>query len=137
MKRKPADTAFSNCVREAYDYTCVRCGKKYDRGSMGLHCSHIFSRRHRTIRWDKLNAKALCFSCHQWFGGNPIESGDWVRRWLGADRVELLIEKREQRFKVPKSDEKLISKHYKAETKKVMAKRDAGEQGYIDFVSWS
>lgn len=136
VKIKPADTAFSKCVREAYDYTCVKCHAKHERGSLGLHCSHVFSRRHRTIRWCKENAKTLCFSCHQWFGGSPVESGVWVRQYLGDDVVDILIEKKESRVKVTKKDEKLIAAWYRDQTLKIKAKRDNGETGFIDFDSW-
>ena len=79
LKRSPADEAFSKCVRERANYCCERCGKGYDASSTGLHCSHHFSRRHRSIRWCGDNAMALCYACHEWYGGNPADSGAWLR----------------------------------------------------------
>lgn len=129
-KINPADQAFSKCVREAAKWTCERCGSVHEPGSMGLHCSHIFSRRHRTIRWCKDNVQALCFSCHQWFGGNPADSGVWVTELLGEGHIELLREKMNSKVKVSKAEEKEIAKHYRAELKLMQA----GEKD--DFDSW-
>ncbi len=136
IKIKPADTWFSKCVREASDWTCEKCETVYDRGSMGLHNSHIFSRRHRTIRWCSDNTQALCFSCHQWFGGNPADSGAWVTNLLGDSHMDLLREKRDSRMKVTKADEKDIAKHYKAEYERLLKRRSNGETGRLDFDSY-
>lgn len=130
IKTKPADQAFSRCVRTAANWTCERCGSVHEKGSMGLHCSHIFSRRHRTIRWSKDNVQALCFSCHQWFGGNPADSGYWVTELLGAGHMDLLREKKDSKQRVSKQEEKDIAAHYRAELKRL----EAGE--ITDFESW-
>jgi len=130
IKRKASDAEFSKCVRQASNWTCERCGSVHEKGSMGLHCSHIFSRRYRTIRWSKDNVQALCFSCHQWFGGNPADSGYWVTELLGEGHMALLREKRDNKVKVSKLEEKDIAKFYRAELKKL-------ESGEIsDFQSW-
>lgn len=136
IKRTPADDYFSKCVRARTDYVCERCGKQYDKSSTGLHCSHNYSRRHRTIRWCKENALALCFGCHQWYEGNPPESGRWLENKLGKGTIQLLEEKKNAKIKVPKFEEKEIAKHYREELKKIQEKRNQGEQGYIDFISW-
>lgn len=133
---KPCDTAFSRVVREANDWTCVRCQSKHERGSTGLHNSHIFSRRHRTIRWCKENTQSLCFPCHQWFGGNPADSGQWVTELLGEEFIDRLREKRDLKIKIPKSEEKLIAKHYREELKRIEHLRSVGHTGYIDFLSY-
>lgn len=136
IKIKPADTAFSKCVRAANNWTCEKCKTKYEEGSQGLHCSHIFSRRHRTIRWCKGNVQALCFHCHQWFGGSPADSGIWIASCLGEAHIEILREKRDSRVKVSKLEEKDIAKHYREQFKIIESKRLDGQVGYIDFISW-
>jgi len=136
VKIKPADTWFSKCVRAANDWTCEKCKTKYEEGSQGLHCSHIFSRRHRTIRWCKDNAQALCFSCHQWFGGNPADSGIWIAELLGEPHIKTLRQKRDYRSKISKQDEKFIAKHYRGQFIIIKQKRLYGICDYIDFVSW-
>ena len=136
MKISPADTWFSRCVREAAGWACLRCGKQHEENSTGLHNSHIFSRRHRTIRWCKDNTQALCFSCHQWFGGNPVESGRWVEEIAGTGLISLLIEKKNSNVKVSKLEEKEIAKFYKKEWEKLRQRRAEGETGKLDFESW-
>lgn len=136
VKIKPADTAFSKCVREASGWTCERCGSVHEKGSQGLHCSHIYSRRHRTIRWCKENAQALCYSCHQWFGGNPIDSGAWLTRILGEALINMLQEKRDSKVKVTKLEEKDIAAHYRKQLKIMEGRRLDGETGKLDFESW-
>lgn len=136
LKINQADSAFSKCVRAANDYTCYRCGTVYSKSSPGLHCSHNFSRRHRTIRWCKENALPLCYGCHQWFGGNPADSGQWLVEQLGEGSIDILREKMNSKIKVPKSEEKEIAAHYRAQLKLIEQKRADGETGYIDFDSW-
>ena len=136
VKINPADQAFSRCVREAHDWTCEKCGSRHEKNSMGLHNSHIFSRRHRTIRWAKDNTQALCFNCHSWYGGNPADSGYWITEVKGEGFMQALREKRDMRIKVPKSEEKQIAKHYREQLKIIEQKRSEGQTGYIDFESW-
>jgi len=131
-----ADTWFSKCVREANNWTCEKSGVMFERGSMGLHCSHIFSRRHRTLRWCKDNAQALSFNAHQWFGGNPADSGAWITELLGEGHMDMLREKRDSGVKVSKLEEKEIAAHYKQEHEKLMQRRLAGETGKLDFESY-
>ena len=136
VKIKPADTWFSKCKREAGDWVCEKCGAKHERGSMGLHNSHIFSRRHRTIRWCADNTQSLCCNCHHWFGGNPADSGRWIEKLLGDEFLDRLREKRDSRVKVPKTEEKEIAAHYRAEHAKLIERRNNGETGILDFESW-
>jgi len=136
VKIKPADTAFSRCVRTANDWRCERCNCQHIEGSQGLHCSHIYSRRHRNIRWCKENAQALCFPCHQWFGGSPADSGPWIEEFVGAGTLDILREKMHSGIKVSKLEEKDIAAHYRKQLKILEQKRNDGETGYIDFESW-
>ena len=129
-KRKPADTAFSLCVRYAARWTCEKCGSQHEPGSMGMHTSHIFSRRHRTIRWSADNVQCLCFSCHSWYGGNPADSGVWITNLKGEGFMDMLREKRDQRVKVSKQEEKEIAKHYRKEHKRMV------EENSFEFESW-
>ncbi|MEY8205936.1 MAG: hypothetical protein RPR40_12815 [Bermanella sp.] len=130
IKISPADKAFSECVRAAAG-ECERCGK-----GGRLECSHIFSRANRTIRWAKDNAMAKCFMCHKWWHAEPTESGVWFRGLKGDGFVALLIEKKNNKFKVPKTEEKDIARHYRGQLKIIEQKRSEGHTGFIDFVSW-
>ena len=128
MKISQADVWFSKCVRKSAGWVCTRCQKQYQEGDSGLHCSHTYSRRHRTIRWCKDNADSMCFSCHQWFGGNPADSGIWIAEIKGDGVIEILREKRDSMVKVSKLEEKDIAKHYRQE----YARIEPGD----DFESW-
>lgn len=136
IKIKPCDKWFSWCIRGANDWRCERCNGAFEEGTQGLHCSHIFSRRHRTIRWCKDNAQSLCANCHQWFGGNPVESGDWVKRYMGQHTIDNLLEKKRRYYKISKSQEKEIAAFYKNQYEQIKEKRMNGETGYIDFESY-
>ena len=140
MKLSPADIAFSQCVRAAADHTCRKCGiQKFPtnrRGNSGMDCSHVFGRGNRTVRWAKDNAKCMCHTCHRWWHENPTESGQWFENLVGIDHMELLREKARACFKIPKTEEREIAKHYREQLKIIEQKRLDGVTGYIDFESW-
>lgn len=140
MKLSSADIAFSQCVRAAADYTCAMCGiqkpPQSRRGGSGMECSHRYSRRHRTIRWAKINADCLCTGCHRKFGESPIDAMGWLIEYAGEGELALLMEKRNATFKVPKTEEKEIAKHYREQLKIIEQKRLDGITGKIDFESW-
>ncbi len=116
MKISAADKWFSLCIREASNYTCVTCGK------MGrVECSHVYSRRHRTIRWDVENAMSQCNGCHRSWHESPLKSFAWFESEFGAGRIELLREKMNNKVKVSKAEEKEIAKHYREQLKIVEA----------------
>jgi len=131
IKITPADKAFADCVKAAYDNTCEVCGKV---GRM--ECSHIHSRKHRTIRWCKENAIPKCHTCHRWWHENPTESGAWFVEKYGEGIESILIEKKNIKLKIPKSEEKDIAKHYREQLKMIEQERSSGVSGYIDFESY-
>ncbi len=131
MKILAADKAFADCVKAAYDYTCQVTGQQ---GRVEL--SHIHSRRHRTIRWCKENALPKTHAAHRWFHENPTEAGAWFVDKYGQGFADMLIEKKNAKVKVPKTEEKEIAKHYRNELKQIQVKRAEGVTGYIDFVSY-
>ena len=126
VKRSPADIAFSDCVRYAAGYTCQKCGKVDGQ----MECSHIFSRKNRTIRWAKDNAMCKCHTCHRWWHENPTESGDWFRNLVGEGAYQILVEKKNSKQRVSKLEEEEIAKHYREQLRKMQS----GDQD--DFDSW-
>lgn len=96
MKRTSADILFSKLIRKRAGYRCERCGKQYLSNDTGLHCSHHHTRSRRRSRYTPLNAAALCYACHLWFGGNPLEASAWLRSHLStADLEDLAAMQRE------------------------------------------
>ena len=132
MKLKPADTAFSKCVRQAAGWKCAKCGKYYGpENGRALDCSHIFGRTKRSVRWAKENAVALCVAHHRWWHSFPLESGKWMEKRLGKKKYELLMEKANTVGpKITKSEEKEIAAHYRKEFKRMV------EEDSNDFVSY-
>lgn len=131
MRVSKADEYFSKCVRESHNHTCEKCGKQ---GRM--ETSHVFSRRHRTIRWDALNANCLCHGCHRKWHESPLESYKWFCSEFGEWRYEVLKEKRDSKVKVTKLEEKDIAAHYRKQLKIMEDKRLDGDTGRLDFESW-
>lgn len=136
IKRSPADAAFSDCVRERADYTCERCQTIYRTRPQGLHCAHVYSRRHKSVRHHADNAVALCYSCHNWAGGNPIEFTRWIEQHLGEARLEMLWARKESPMKFNKAMDAECAKHYREQLSMMRRRRADGETGRVEFESW-
>tara|TARA_R110000751_G_scaffold40814_4_gene96342 strand:+ start:91 stop:507 length:417 start_codon:yes stop_codon:yes gene_type:complete len=137
MKRDKRDDVFSKLIRERAGWCCERCEKFYPEGyRQGLHCSHLYSRRHRGTRWHPDNAFSHCYACHQYLGGNPVEYHLWARERMGDGLLELVRERHHTITKYTKKDLEELHKHLKAEHKGMLAKRADGVMGRIDFEAW-
>ncbi len=68
IKIRPADTLFSNFVRERAGWRCEYCFKDYSDNPKGLHCSHYWGRGRENTRFDSENCVALCFYHHNKLG---------------------------------------------------------------------
>lgn len=136
IKLTPADLAFSKCIRERANWTCERCGTRHETSSKGLHCSHHHSRGNWSIRFDPLNAEALCYGCHSLTGGTE----DRRKEVLTEYEIDLLWErKRDQDLgKLAKKTKGKgeIAKHYRQELARMQQLRDQGEVGRIDFENY-
>lgn len=138
----PADHWFSLCVRTRTDWTCERCGKKYEEGSQGLHCSHYFGRGHWSVRFDPLNAFAHCYGCHMQFEGNPDYFVSWVIVRLGDEQIDILRDRendpsgRGKEIKRTKGKGE-IAAHFKAEYERMLQERSRGVTGRIEFSGWT
>lgn len=106
IKRSKADALFSDLIRELAGYSCERCKKEFEKPSQLLHCSHFWSRRNRSVRFDSENVASLCFSCHRYFTENPQEHSEFFLKKLGKSRFDDLG----RRARTPqKVDEKMIA----------------------------
>lgn len=86
-----ADRAFSLYIRTRANWTCERCGKRYEPPTNALHCSHFKGRAKEATRFEPLNANALCFHCHQYFTSQPDEHLAWQIQMKGQKTVDKLI----------------------------------------------
>lgn len=79
------DAVFSKLIR-ARDQRCLHCGKGPDQAQ--LHCSHVYSRKNLSVRWDEMNAKALCAYHHRRFWHEqPKEALEWLTGLWGEDHM--------------------------------------------------
>jgi hypothetical protein len=130
------DQIFSLCVRERAEWTCERCNKAYQRGTNGLHCSHLFSRRHRSTRWAPENCCAHCMACHSYLGGNPVIFAQWIADHLGEQPLFDLHAKMRSIVKVRPRDREDMYQHFVKVHAEMLRLRDMGITGRIPFEGW-
>ena len=88
-ERNRMDREFSLKVRARGH--CERCGSS---DPFRLQCCHIFSRRYSKLRHDENNLLCLCAACHFWAHANPLLFGEYCRGYLGPQKYQQLIDKR-------------------------------------------
>jgi len=86
MKRDKYDIVFSRLIRAMAGDQCEKCGRREGQ----LECAHIFGRRSKSTRWDLDNALCLCHSCHRHTTENPVLFFDWLRVYIGDDKLDEL-----------------------------------------------
>lgn len=91
LTRKGADKkllkAIADYVRARDNYTCYTCGKQ-STDPRKMNAGHLFSRRHKAIRYDLRNIHCQCVYCNKYLGGNLHE---YIRR-LKAEHGEKVYE---------------------------------------------
>ena len=142
IQRLDPDVWFSLCVRERSDWTCQKCGKKYEPwytakgipANPGLHCSHYIGRGNYSVRFDPMNADAHCYGCHSKFEGNPHQFMMWKFEQLGI-LYDILIENSENIMlgKQARREKQEIAEHYKAEFERMRNERANGKIGRVNF----
>jgi len=92
IKTTTEDKMFSEYIRKRALKRCGGCERCHapKTSYKELQCAHVFSRRHKSTRWDEDNAYGLCFGCHQYFGENPLEYMTFAKNELGSQRFEIL-----------------------------------------------
>ncbi len=86
IKYRKDDIEWAKKIKERDGWTCQRCDKPYPEKSQGLYAAHIFSRRYKKTRHDLENGVSLCFGCHMWVHGNPLDGNQFFRNHLGEER---------------------------------------------------
>ena len=118
----PSDREWSKYIRTRDMWTCQRCSKQYDPPTSALHCSHFWSRGNWSVRFDEDNTEALCYGCHSYLGGNPVEFHKYYLEKLGQERFDAL----EKRKNTPKSGS---IKYYKSKVFRLKIKEKMKELG--------
>ncbi len=106
IKLRKTDVIFSKIIRTRDKWKCQRCKKQYAPGMAGLQNSHFWGRGRENTRFDPDNCDALCFFCHQLWGGDL--RGDYEtfkREQLGEDKFRKL---KLRAFTYKKKDDKLM-----------------------------
>jgi len=136
IKRTPADIVFSKCIRESHDYNCERCNKNLRHDPKVMDNSHYYGRGNKSTRLAVENCSCLCRGCHNYLGEHPYEHTQFMQNKLGEARMELLVEKAREIFKLGKPLIKEATAHYKLQLEILEARRAEGEVGYLPFESW-
>ena len=116
VRRTAADAEFSKAIRLRAQYQCEYCGAQHAENSQGLHCSHYIGRRNRSVRYEPLNAAALCFSCHNHMASYPHEHAQWFQ---ARGNFDVLLEMARVQFrdragvKYCRTVDREIAKHYR------------------------
>ena len=90
MKRDITDSLFSKLIRLLENHTCRRCGAVHSPNSQGLHTAHFHSRAKKSTRWDRANACALCYGCHQYIDLHKEEKIEFFLTILGREQFDAL-----------------------------------------------
>ena len=102
----PLDKLASRYIK-LRDKVCQRCGS----ASNILQTAHFHSRRKRSVRYDPDNLCLLCFGCHSYLDGNPLEKIEFFKQRLGELAFYLLNAR--ARFTFPKPDKEAIRLYLK------------------------
>jgi len=133
IKRTKYDALFSYLVRERVNWVCEYCHRDFKHNHGGLHCSHLFGRRGAGTRCHPRNAFAHCLSCHQMLGENPVIFTEWAKEQLGLATYDVMRAISGRPTKMSVYDKECIHSHYLSEKKRLIALRDEGETGRIEF----
>ena len=102
----PADKVFSLYIRYRANWKCERCGKQFEVGSQGLHCSHFWGRARESTRYDPVNCVAHCHGCHSFLTANPELHREWKLKQIGQAEYDRLMLRAHV---TQKKDRKLVS----------------------------
>jgi hypothetical protein len=140
MLTTPADKWFSLCVRERANWTCERCGVEYSHPARGLDCAHYETRDNWSVRFDPINAFALCRGCHGYYDRERrFEFKDLYIKVFGAALLDILEEKSRQSATLGKTIRRTrgkgeIALHYKKQYEGMLLERS--KRGRVDFEGW-
>ena len=138
IKIHPSDKYFSLCIRERNENKCEYCGKDYSEGR-GLQCAHYESRGNYALRYDPINAFALCYFCHQQLDGSPIRFTEFYLEKRGQTSLDVLTELSRDlmRGKENRRNKAEIASYYKEVYSQMLMIRSTGVTGWINFVGWN
>jgi hypothetical protein len=137
VKRDALDDVFSQCVREAADWTCERSGLVFpDRKGRDVHASHFYSRQYNSTRWFPDNVACLSAAEHDYLGKHPDEHTAFIKRRLGDVRYEMLRERVRRIFSYRPHHKAEMRKHFRDELARMLELRRNGVDGPLEFAAY-
>lgn len=125
IKKNATDNLFSKLVRMKAKWICERCFKNCEGEKAYYDCSHFYSRKNRSVRFDFENAAALCRGCHFYFGEHPHEHSVFFWKRLGEEKFNALRVR--AHTPVKNLDEKMLRIGFKMELKRLESLDDSTE----------
>lgn len=106
------DKLYSDYIREKAGWKCARCGQVRKDDKRVMTCSHYFSRRNMSTRFELDNLDCLCLPCHlyHWESEKQSEYQDYMKKKLGQKRYERLEQIHLMTWKVSTSELELFYK---------------------------
>jgi len=97
IKLRKADKLFTRIQRFRFDYTCQKCGRKYNETQplYNLGVSHYYGRSRENTRFDDDNVTLLCnLPCHRkWEGEERGDYTEYMIERLGQKGFEELTKR--------------------------------------------
>lgn len=101
------DSLLRDKLRELTKGRCESCGVYVTGFSSQL--SHGFTRKIKSLRWDRLNVAHLCASCHWNYTNHPPIAESLLRRLNGHAGYEELLRRWQRKTQVKELDYDLIT----------------------------
>jgi hypothetical protein len=84
---KRLDLLWSAAIKARDGHRCLHCKR-----TSPIQSAHLFSRLHRSTRFDLINGVTLCNSCHIWWAHRePFAFVAWVQSWMPVEDFTLLM----------------------------------------------
>ena len=121
IKRDKYDRVTSDLVRALRGYTCEKCGLVGKKGADGpqMHAAHIVGRRNAGTRYDLDNILCLCAYHHSYFTERPVEFTDWLREYMGEEKVDAIKLKGWQVHKWKAKEKEALYQDYRKRLKAI------------------
>ena len=124
VKRRKTDQLFTRFMRLLFDYTCQRCGRKYEKAEKvrNLDVSHYWGRGRENTRFDEENCALLChLPCHNLWGHGDgrNEYTEYMVKRLGSEGFDrLTLRANTYKKRDDKMDELILTEKIKLLEKK-------------------
>lgn len=89
-------------LREMTNGCCERC--KTPVSGFSSQLSHGFTRKIKSLRWDRLNVAHFCANCHWHYTNNPPRAEAILRLLLGHAGYEELVRRWQRKTQVKELD---------------------------------